>query len=114
MSQNEPDAYELEIPLPDDARQAAHDMLRTHLTKRLGGVTEHVATGTWRDGDGNHVTESVTVYTTVATVGDGKQEVSDRIEAESVARGMAAAVGQITDEDSVMWSVKEVPCHGFH
>lgn len=86
---------ECKIYLPLDAGDDAHDYLKESLIDMAGGLTMYSGIGAW-DGDDGEVVERTMVYEVLANGAE------DRV--NEIANELSA----MTDEDTIMYSQKEV------
>lgn len=99
---------EIVIPLPTGIDTQITDRVKRLAGRHWGGFTVVEAQGGWVSPNGETITEPVEVLTVLA---EDKHE--DGTTPEQWARTMAKCVSDDSDEDVVMWFVRQVAAGGF-
>jgi hypothetical protein len=97
---------EIVIPVPTNVGQNERETVKNRMAETYGGHTTYMARGGWHAPDGRLIGEEVEVITCLADERDGHPP---RAFAEANANWLA----RNTDEDSVLWFVRQIANHGF-
>ena len=99
---------EIVLPLPDGIDSQITDRVKRLATEHWGGFTETNAKGGWESPNGEVITEPVNLLTVLA-----ENEHEDGTTPKQWAETMARVVSEESDEESVMWFVRQIHAGGF-